>query len=1332
MKHFLRLLVLILFSAFATLGQAYEYSSMHISSDDGLSQNNVKSIVQDQRGFMWFGTKNGLNRFDGYRMVRFFIQDKELQCGNQNVSALYCAPDGLLWIGTDEGVYTYDSNTNIFKRISLKAQDGNMMTNWVSNICQTPDGTLWFSLGDGIYSLQNNKLKRYFEKTERSKQPVYVTTCTDGSVWCCSWNHGLFHYDPQRDDFRNIRQDAQGTSLLSLQANTISQQDGDLIIGAQNGHVMRYNMRTNIINEITTRDFSHDIVRNAMAYGDEIWVGTYNGLYIVNEEKNTCQQLTRQEQGNSMLADNLIYCTYRDRDNGTWIGTMFGGVNYLTLSSQAFQRIQTDNDGYRLKSLLIRNLLEDNNHQLWITAEDGGVMRYDVQTKLFSPVTAFDGKDGFPMSLTQTPNGIACSFYKNDVMSFYNNGDVFSRNVTSIGIPSGNSIYKMEVDPKGRSWVASDAGAFWIDENFQHSHFVKEIGSHWIYDIAIDHNGNIWFASMGGGVWRRDGKTGKIQHFSHDEKNPHSLSSNSVSAITLDHNGNAWFSTDRGGICRYNANTNDFTHFSIAEGLPDDVAYKIVEDNDGYLWFGTNHGLVRLNPARGDVRVFTTRDGLPSNQFNYCGGLLASDGRIYMATTNGLLAFSTRLDNKKSEISNIFFTNLSIAGVSMMPNMEDSPLKESIFDVDRIVLKHDQTNFSLDVSTLVYSANSSDTYEYKLLPADKEWHAASFSQPLSFANLAPGEYHLHIRVPKSITSNEYTERILTIVVRRPWWSSYFAITLYLLTLIGLGYYIFICYRRHKEREFQERHKIFAIEKEKELYKNKVEFFTQVAHEVRTPLTLINGPVEIIRSMDVKDDMLKKNLDVIDKNTRRLLHLTTQLLDFQKVDADHLQFSLEQVNISELVMETVNRFEPAFAVAKKQISIAHLDNDVIAMIDREAVTKILSNLFNNARKYSENSAAVSLVLKDSQFTLSVVSDGTRIPADKAETIFEPFVRLNITEGSKQQQPGTGIGLPLARSLAKLHNGHLFLDTSNTEGNAFILTIPLNNEEAVETQHQEIIAPADQPFTDISRFTEENSRGKSILLVEDEEGIRQFMAERLMQDFVVETAENGVKALEILQQGHVDLVISDIMMPEMDGYELCRRLKSNERTSHIPIVFLTAKNDLDSKIEGLKAGAEAYIEKPFSYEYLCTQINSLLENREKEREAFSKRPFFPIDNIKMSREDEEMMQKILAIINENLQDESFNVERLADEMCMSRSSLLRKIKQLFNMPPLEFIRLVRLKRAAELIQEGNHRIGEIGYIVGFGNPSYFAKMFCRQFGVNPKDFEQQLIAQRKKQG
>lgn len=562
-----------------------------------------------------------------------------------------------------------------------------------------------------------------------------------------------------------------------------------------------------------------------------------------------------------------------------------------------------------------------------------------------------------------------------------------------------------------------------------------------------------------------------------------------------------------------------------------------------------------------------------------------------------------------------------------------------------------------------------------------------------------------------------SEKTLSITISPPWWLSPIAYFVYIIFIMSIIAYWFYWYENRQKRRIEEGRKIFEIEKEKELYSSKIEFFTEIAHEVRTPLTLINGPLETIMDMDIQDNKIKKNLQVIAQNTKRLLELTRQLLDFRKVGETKFLLDFVMLDITQLLKETIQRFEPTMIQQGKNLTQNIPDQKIVAAVDKEALTKILSNLLNNALKYSMNSIQVVVEKEQTTFTIKIISDGDKIPEELSVRIFEPFFRINK---AGKYTPGAGIGLPLSKSLAELHNGKLYLD-ARLPMNTFILTLPLNQEKVIHledySKKKEYLLSEDKlPVPD-------NSEKKTVLLVEDNEEVRTFIAEKFQQSFIIVTSSNGIEALEILNNQHIDIVISDVMMPRMGGFELCRAIKSNMELSHIPFIFLTAKDDLDSKINGLKLGAEAYVEKPFSFDYLQSQIITLLNNRQKERESFSKRPFFPVHSMKMNKADEEFMDKIINMIHENITDDNFNVERLAEIVNMSRSGLLRKIKVLTNLSPIDFIRLIRLKKAAELILEGKHRIGEICYMVGINSPSYFSKLFLRQFGMTPKDFEKQ---------
>lgn len=884
-----------------------------------------------------------------------------------------------------------------------------------------------------------------------------------------------------------------------------------------------------------------------------------------------------------------------------------------------------------------------------------------------------------------------------------------------------NSVYSYLKDSRGNEWVGLGYALYRRDAGQKDFRHVNETGYDWIFNLFEAHDGTVWIGTMGNGVWRYTPSTGKYKRYVSGETSRSGLRSNSISSFMEDSRGNVWVSTDRGGISRYNKKEDNFTSFGIEEGLPDDVAYNILEDNNGNLWFGTNKGLVKFNPDTRAVRVFTVKDGLPNNQFNYNSAIKANDGLFYFGSIGGIIAFNPDKEDNQTMQSSLYFTQLRILNEEVTVDTKNSPLKENIMFTRRLTLPYDMATFSLRVVSPSFGVTSGSMYSYKLEPVNSEWISMSGNQ-ISFANLPPGTYNLCVKVD---THGQTITKSLEIVITPPWYSSKWAYLAYIILIVAGVMLWFVLYRNHKEKQLRERQHLFAVNKEKELYQNKVNFFTEVAHEIRTPLTLIDAPLEAIEEIGINNSRVQHYLKVTRQNTKRLLNLTGQLLDFQKIDSNRLTFKYENVDISALVNETIDRFEPAMTLKDKELIRNVADEPVIVSTDREAVIKILSNLLNNALKYARRRVKVSLTTDDSNFIIKVTSDGDKISDSEKKLIFKRFYQI---DKSNSGENGVGIGLPLSLSLASLLGGSLELADDGSDGNTFVPILP-QNKEGIKHNNKLTVDTSDYLLEEETNQAKENTGGYTVLIVEDNDNMREFLAEQANMSFTIETARNGKEALEKLAGSHIDLIVSDVMMPEMDGFSLCKAVKADINLSHIPIVFITAKNDLESKIKGLQLGAEAYIEKPFSVKFFRQLIRSLLDNRRRERESFSKKPFFNMDNMHMTKADEEFMNKVIKIIEDNVGEDNFNVECMADILCMSHSSLLRKIKSVFNMSPVELIRLIKLKKAAELIQEGKHLIGDICYMVGISSPSYFSKLFFKQFGISPKDFEKQC---REKQG
>lgn len=1322
-KHLLRLAILHSLLFFFVCIVAQERSDFYftrVNGENGLSESNVKAILQDSYGFMWFGTKNGLNRYDGTSILQFNCDDLKAGTGNHNISALYEDKERNLWVGTDRGVYLYNPMIDVFTHFKLSSSEGVTLDNWVAEILSDSLGNIWILIPDqGLFRYKDQKVS-YYPLTDKNNlknnNPECICTNEKGEVWVGTSGVGLFKYNPRGDKFEQYLADRTGRPLTDKTIISICFQGENAILAIHEGDLLKYNTYTNELSDISFLGEKKTFLRDVVCFGDEIWVGSLHGIFIINEKKNSVIHLKEDLMRSFSLSDNSIYSIYRDHEGGIWIGTMFGGVNYLPNRTLTFDKYVPGSDANSLNTKRIRGLAEDNDGRIWIGTEDNGVNVLDPRTGKVHQI--HDNVPGrlITLCVKHYNSHIYVGLFKQGMNDISLPGEHL-RYISDreLGIEEG-SVYGFLIDSKGRTWIGPGWGLYMSQPGEKKYHRIDEIGYNWVFDIMEAKDGTIWLATMGTGVWKCNPEKGSYRNYSYNEGKTNTLSSNSVSSIMQDSKGNIWFSTDRGGICRYNEAQDNFTTFSIEEGLPDDVTYNILEDNGGNLWFGTNKGLVRFNPESGDIHVYTNKDGLLGNQFNYQSALKARDGRFYFGGVDGLIAFDPDIQEENKLLPPVYISKFSIYNKEITVHSPNSPLKQCIVHTDEIVLPYNQSNISFDIALLSYSTAESNQYYYRMDPLDREWIRAASNQNISYAKLSPGKYTFRVQATHG-NKSEPSMRDLTIVILPPWWQSVGAYIVYIICILLSVVGIVLWYKRRKERQLEERQKLFEIEKEKELYESKVDFFTEIAHEVRTPLTLINGPLEAIEEMGIEEPKMKKYISVMVQNTKRLLELTGQLLDFQKIGANKLTMKFESVDITELLKEIVARFEVTFNLNQKELQLKSKEERIWAAVDKEAIIKIVSNLLNNALKYASRNVFVELEKGEDVFTIRVASDGNKIPAEVSQYIFEPFYQMDRKEKPRN---GVGIGLSLARSLASLHKGTIYLDTGQ-ENNVFVLIIPLNKDgiklENNKAIQKDIVALDEQTpvSTDIYGYT--------LLLVEDNESMLAFILERLQENFTVETAKNGAEALEVLRSSHIDLIVTDIMMPVMDGYQLCKEVKSDMDLSHIPIIFLTAKNDLDSKINGLKYGAEAYVEKPFSFSYLKEQVLSLLDNRRRERETFAKRPFFSVNNMQMNKADEEFMNKVIKIIEDNITDDNFGVERMADILCMSRSSLLRKIKTLFNLSPLDFIRLIKLKKAAEFIQDGKYRIGDICYMVGINSPSYFSKLFLKQFGMTPKDFEKQ---------
>jgi signal transduction histidine kinase/DNA-binding response OmpR family regulator len=711
--------------------------------------------------------------------------------------------------------------------------------------------------------------------------------------------------------------------------------------------------------------------------------------------------------------------------------------------------------------------------------------------------------------------------------------------------------------------------------------------------------------------------------------------------------------------------------------------------------------------------------------FSYNSAYQDKNGKMYFGTISGLVSFYPSDIKENTYNPPVYFTGFQVSGKEYIDNSTGSHDFKSVLVTRLISLKYNQSSFSIDFVSPTFTSPNLTKYKYRMEGSDPDWVLISGNRKVYYTNLSPGEYTF--RVISSSDGNIWSseEAFLDIKISPPIWLSFSAYVLYILISISIIYTLITFYLKKKTLEQQRKIDFIESNKEREILNAKITFFTNITHEVRTPLTLISGPLDRILKYGIKNKKnTEDNLSIIKRNADRLLNLTNQLLDFRKTEKEMFKLSFIKTDLYELVESTFNLFLPYSVEKMISIQLHSSVNKFYLAVDREAITKILSNLLSNAVKFARTKVDLFLELETESediIRIRVNSDGNLIPKELCERIFEPFYQIDYNNPGEK---GTGLGLSLARSLAELHNGRLFLDTDVERYNSFVLELTKCQEESIFRNINESDEGNLSDHDDFEIFGSLESNFPKILLVEDEVEMGKFIAKEISDDYIVILTRNGAEALKALNKYSVILIVSDVIMPVINGYELCMQVKSNIEFSHIPVILLTASIHLNARIEGLDSGADAYIEKPFTTALLLAQIHNLIKNRSLDRQNFINSPLTHFKSVAINKTDEEFLRKLNSILLDNISENDLSVEKIADIMGTSISTLYRKVKALTDLNSVEYIRLVKLKKAAELLSEGSYRINEISYLVGFSSPSYFATSFQKQFGISPSQFVRNL--------
>ena len=1335
MKKVLTLLICIFCYQIACLAQQVDehYYFKNRSVQNGLSQNTVNAILQDKQGFMWLGTKDGLNRYDGLTFRKFKHNERSSRSiGNNFITALYEDSNGNIWVGTDVGLYIYFPESDSFVHFTEQSDDKKKIEHTVTAITGDDKGCVWVAAetqGLFCYDLKNKKLNNYslkkFPFISTNVQSLVVDN--SGTFWIGFYGNGLYY---SKDHLQTIHPYRSPGDKKEVYANDVvtSIVKGDyncLYIGSQKGGVRELNLTSDKLRDLLSTDESGESVfcrKLLVASDNELWIGAETGVYIYNLRLDKYVHLRSSTYDPYSLSDNAVYSLCKDREGGIWIGSYFGGVNYYPRSYTNFEKYYPKRADNGLHGKRVREFCRDNQGILWIGTEDGGLNRFNPKTKTFSffaPSSAFTNVHG----LCLDGDNLWVGTFSKGVKVVNTLTGAIVKTYQKTDSPRSlidNSVFAIYRTAMGDIYLGTIFGLLRYNKQTDDFDRIPELNGRFVYDIKEDSGGNLWLATYANGAYCYNVSEKKWTNYLHDETQPNSLPYDKVLSIFEDSHRQVWLTTQGGGFCLFHPDTKTFTCYNSANGLPNDVVYQIVEDKEGSLWLTTNNGLVCFKPATGAMKVYTTANGLLGDQFNYRSSFEDEDGTIYLGSIDGFIAFNPQNFSENKYLPSVVITDFMLYGKEVYARDPFSPLEKSITFSDKITLRSDQNSFSFRVAAMDFQAPSMNHVMYKLEGFDKDWMAVGESPIITYSNLPYGNYTFRVKVSNSNGVWNEKEVALKVHILPPFYLSVWAYCIYALLIIGGSVYTVMYFKQRTSRKHRRQMEKFEQEKEREVYHAKIDFFTNVAHEIRTPLTLIKGPLENIILKKQVDAETREDLNVMKQNTERLLNLTNQLLDFRKTESQGFRLNFAKCNITEVLKETHMRFTSLAKQKGLKLTLEVPEKDFYAHVNQEAFTKIISNLLNNGVKYSHTYMHIALEVPEddesNEFRVRTENDGVIIPNEMKEEIFKPFVRFNEKEDGKVTT-GTGIGLALARSLAELHQGTLVMG-ADENNNVFCLTLPIVQDMTIS------LTPETETEVEIVNETNAGHTGKkedrTVLVVEDNPDMLAFVVRQLSKEYTVLTATNGAEALQVLDGNYVNLVVSDVVMPVKDGFELCKTIKSDLNYSHIPVILLTAKTNIQSKIEGMELGADAYIEKPFSVEYLQACASNLIQNRDKLRQAFTQSPFVAANTMALTKADDEFIKKLDEVIQVSYSNPEFSMDDMADSLNMSRSNFYRKIKGVLDLSPNEYLRLERLKKAAQLLSEGENRVNEICYMVGFNSPSYFAKCFQKQFGVLPKDF------------
>lgn len=1351
-----------------------------LTTNNGLSNNYVSSLIQDRLGFLWFATDDGLNRFDGYefKIYRNNPLDKNSISDNTILSFSEDA-NGNLWIGTKNGfVNRYDPVLDKFTKWEIKSNI--TKENPINVLHVDKKGFVWIgTYRSGLYRLdpQTGRIDHWLlnpdDPTTLSNNLISAIDEDElGNFWIGTF-WGLNKINLSKDATKFERFYSQKENSNSLCDNLIwgitpSPTDKDkFYIGTANGMTL-LNASLNKFEKISIPNPDNlqfgkgsGIVLEEIINGEKIlWINSYAGLLRYNLTQNKFNRYLPDKTNPNSIASYQINNIYKDRSGVLWIATN-KGLCFFTQKNNKFNNSflakQFDFETTKLNSQNTTTLLKTKNGNLFIGTDNGLFYSFKSQRGIELKKYSQLSKENIWSLAQDKSENIWIGTYGQGLfqLNLKNNKVVNHDILKAIITSSSRNFFKsLLVDDKNNLWLGTwgvGLARFNLsNKKLTHYHHEsnnnKSISHDDVWAIYQDSKSRIWIGTSGGGLNLFDQSNGGIFYrLNSDSQNQQGLNSNSINSICeslINTNSNdetiLWVGTSNGlnkividNLTFKNSpvpKIKKAIHYTIQNGLADNSIKSIVEDGNGNLWLGTSCGISLYDVDKNIFINFSSADGVAGNDFNLSAGIKYDDDLIILGSTTGLNYFNPKSIEQSFYKPAVVITDFLIFNKSIKPG-NNSVLTKSVFSTDELTLSHTQNVFSFQFASLDYNNSNSISYAYMMDGFDKDWIQSGSRRFITYTNLNPGNYVFKVRATNS--DGVWSDKITSVKVEitPPWWQTIWAIILYFFVFV-FGIWAIIKFqsnRTHLQQELKMRE--FEAYHLREVEQMKSRFFANISHEFRTPLMLIKGPLEELLRGRIKDN-LKDYYKMLLNNTEKLQKLIDQLLELSQLESESIPFKTECYDLVYLVKSFSNFFIPLAEQNNIKLNFNSNVESAYTMLDKDKFEKIINNLLSNAFKFTDIGGMVIVEILEETIEnkriakVSICDSGIGISKENQPKIFNRF--FQVDDSSKRNYGGSGIGLALVKELTTLHSWDINVKSAESEGTEFTLVIPLLAESELKNFNIGLISETKSENkisagpTNLSIETQISKTKPIILLVEDSGDVRNYVQGLLKQDYNVLQAENGVAGFEIAINNMPDLIISDVMMPLMDGFELCKKVKTDWKTSHIPVILLTAKATQQSKLEGLETGADDYITKPFDFEELSIRINNLIHQRKLLREKFSKEINANAESITTNSFDKEFVEKIIKIIETHLQDENFTSESLAEGLFVSRSQLNRKLNAIVGQGPGEFIRVYKLKRAAQMILQNKLSITQVALEVGFSSPAQFTRAFQKYFKCLPSEF------------